>query len=89
MPGTIDATDYDLFDYQNYDQEPLSLEEASRKASEMRRKDTQNVYRILPADHDMNGFYVTSVPVEVLRAELESKLLVHWARFVSAAKRLK
>ena len=36
MSGTVDATDYEHFDYRLYDQEPLQLEEAIKKAAESR-----------------------------------------------------
>jgi len=78
MPGTTDAPEYDLFDYKDYDQAPLSLEDAMKKASDLRRKDPNQIHRIVPADRGITTFQIDSVPAAEAYADLLSKLMRLW-----------
>jgi Ser-tRNA(Ala) deacylase AlaX len=78
MPGTTDAPEYDLFDYKDYDQTPLSLEDAIKKASELRGNSPDKIHRVVPADRNITTFQVDSVPVTEAYADLLSKLMRRW-----------
>lgn len=80
MHGTTDAPEYDLFDYNGYDQTPLSLEDAIKKASELRHNDPGKVHRVVPADRTISTFYVDSIPAAEVYADLLSRLMAHWRR---------
>lgn len=77
MLGTTDAVEYENFDYKLYDQDPMQLDEAMRKASELRGNDTMHFHRIVPANRDKTKFKIESVSIAETQANM-------WARFVSA-----
>lgn len=88
MPSLMESTDYDVFEYKHFDEQGLALEEAVKKASQLRSSDATHFHRIIPTDSDMTSFRVESVS----RDSVYSELLNRWAellnRFVTkAAKR--
>ncbi len=76
MPGTTDSAEYEHFDYKLYDQDPMELEDAIKKASEMRGKDSKRFHRVVPANREGTKFHVDSVPVAEAQANM-------WAKFVA------
>jgi hypothetical protein len=75
--------DYESFDYKHFDEEPLKLDEAAKKAAELRRQDLRNVYRIVPTDSEMNGFRVEKTPREQLFVDFLSVIARSYIRFFS------
>jgi hypothetical protein len=88
MPAT-NTSSYDRFDYRHYDEKPLALDEASRKVSEMRRKDPVAVYRIVPTDEELRGFYVDKIAPLELYAELVARLSRQWAKLLSSGSTMR
>jgi hypothetical protein len=70
MP-TLEAREYEHF---SYDESPLTLDEAVKKASELRKNDAENFYRIEPANEDKTSFKVTKVPVASVYAGLVARV---------------
>jgi len=89
MPSLMESTDYDLFEYRHADEPALALDEAVKRAAQLRSSDAAHFHRIVPVDSDMTSFRVESIS----RAAVYSELLSRWSellnRFVSkaAAKR--
>ena len=81
MPTYTHQSDYDLFDY-DYENPGLPLDEAIKKASELRAKAAGNiVYRIVPTDTKATDFRVIAVAREEIFVNFVNKF-THWvARF--------
>jgi hypothetical protein len=79
MP-TLDALDYERFSYDEASVPPLALEEAVKKASELRKGDSANFYRIEPADVTGMGFRIQKVPVASVYAEFVSRFMRRFVR---------
>lgn len=84
------ATDYERFSYENFDESPLTLEEAVRKANILRSHDSQHVYRVVPFDDELKGFYVESASKTELYANFLSRILKAWGDlFASKSMRVR
>jgi hypothetical protein len=81
MPGTTDAPEYEQFDYKDYDQTPLSLEDAIKRASELRRDDPSRIHRVVPADRNTVTFHVDSTAAVEVYADLISRITGRWIRW--------
>jgi uncharacterized iron-regulated membrane protein len=68
MP-TLEALDYERFSYDEANENPLTLDEAVKKAKALRRKDAANFYRIKHTDEGGTSFVVTKVPVSSVYAD--------------------
>jgi hypothetical protein len=79
MP-TLEAQEYERF---RYDEPALTLEEAVKKASDLRRKDSANFYRVENTDESRTAFVVTKVPVSSVYAEFLARV----AKIVGRSKR--
>jgi len=74
-------TDYDLFDY-DYSNPPLPLDEAMKKAAELRAKSGGSVfYRIVPVDSKETGFRVVSVQSQEAVNDFMSRFSQWMSRF--------
>ncbi len=82
MPA-IDASSYDLFDLNHYDEESLSLYEASERAAQMRRDGPARIHRVVQADVSGERFHVESIYPLELYVELAGKLNARWAKILS------
>jgi hypothetical protein len=71
MPPTI--SEYETFDYAHFDDLGLSLDEAVKKAAQLRSFDPKHFHRIMPVDSNMSSFRVESVPVDVAYSEAMSR----------------
>jgi hypothetical protein len=71
MTPTLEIQDYEHF---RYDESPLTLDEAVKKAGELRKKDSENFYRIEPANQDGTTFTVKKVSAASLYAELVARM---------------
>ena len=84
MP-TLDATEYERFSYDEPSRAPLSLDEAVKKARELRASDASrnNFYRIEYADDSHMSFQVTTVPAASVYADFTARISQALARFWS------
>lgn len=73
----LEAQDYEHF---SYDESSLTLDEAVAKASELRKKDAENFYRIEPANEGKTSFKVTKVPAASVYAGLVARVAKLMAR---------
>jgi hypothetical protein len=81
MP-TLEAREYEQFSYDEANQHSLSLDDAVRKAMDLRRKDSTNFYRVVPADESGNAFTVTPVPVASIYADFMARVAKIAGRYV-------
>jgi hypothetical protein len=70
MPA-LEIQDYEHF---SYDEPSLTLDEAVRKSSELRKKDGNNFYRIVPVNDSATTFAVKKVPVSEVYADLAARV---------------
>jgi len=75
----LERSEYEHFSLDDPGQHGLTLEEAVRKASELRRKDSSNFYRVEFADENHTTFRVTVVPA----SSVYSQLMNHVSRLVA------
>ncbi|MGB6742632.1 MAG: hypothetical protein WBE38_03160 [Terracidiphilus sp.] len=85
MP-TLEATEYERFNFDEADQHALTLDEAVRKANELRKKDSANYYRIEMADESHMTFTVTKVPVASVYADFMARIAKALGRYVVRTK---
>ena len=79
MPGT-DTVSYDHFDLRHYDEEPLTLDEASDRAAKMRKQQPEKIHRVAAANVEGDRFHVDSLSPLELYAEFLCRLSARWAR---------
>ena len=73
MP-TLETLDYERFSYDEANQQPLSLDEAIKKASELRRSDKSHFYRIEFADDSNSNFRINKVAVSSVYSDFLSRV---------------
>lgn len=73
MP-VLESLDYDKFRYDEATQFPLTLDEAVKKAAELRRNDQSSFYRIEPVNEADNNFVIKKVPVGTVYAEFIARV---------------
>lgn len=73
MSGTTDTLDYDNFDYKLYDQDPMQLEQALKKATDLNKEDPKSFHRIVPANEEKTTFKIETVSVEEVQSNLWNK----------------
>ena len=73
MP-VLETLEYDKFHYDEANQSSLTLDEAVKKASELRRSDQSSFYRIEPVSEADNNFVVTKVPVGSVYTEFVARV---------------
>lgn len=83
MPSLLESTDYELFDYRHVEDRPLALEEAVKKAASLRATDRSHFHRLIPADSELNTFWVKSVSREEAYAEHANRANSLVIRFLS------
>ena len=81
------ATEYEAFQYKQFDEPPLSLEQATEKASHLRRFDSKHVYRVVPIDAEMSGFRIDEMPIQAAYSEVWMRLCKHFLRYISPSFR--
>ena len=81
MPA-LEATEYERFSFDEPGQHALTLEEAVKKAKDLRKKDAANFYRIEVADENHMTFTVTKVPVASVYADFIAKMAKLMGRYV-------
>ena len=65
---TLEGTEYDRFTIDDPEQKALTLDEAVRKAHELRKGDSKNFYRVEIADEASGTFRVKKVDASSLYA---------------------
>ena len=75
----VESQDYDTFQFKHFDEEPLSLEEATRKAAQLHATNAGHFHRIVPVDPAMTGFRVESV----LPASVYAEILNRWTALMN------
>ncbi|MFZ0393300.1 MAG: hypothetical protein WCF17_11665 [Terracidiphilus sp.] len=86
MP-TLEGTDYDRFSIEDMGQQPLTLEEAVRKAKELRQGDPTNFYRVEIADEANMTFKVKKVDASSVYAEFMGRVTNLMGRYVLRSRR--
>lgn len=76
------VSEYETFEYRLFEDAPLSLEDAIKKADQLRGADATRFHRVVPTDSNMVLFHVDSVSREHLYAELLSRWSNMLNRFV-------
>lgn len=74
MP-TLESLEYERF---SYDESALTLDEAVKKASDLRKKDSESFYRVEPAG---DGFTVKKVSMSSVYAEFLARAVKLTRRF--------
>ena len=85
MRCLMESRDYDLFDYRDFDEQPLSLQEATRRAASLRAANHSSVFRVVPVDSEMSAFRVLSTPVEQAYAQFLCRIAGAWGRIARGA----
>jgi hypothetical protein len=73
MP-TLEAQDFERFSYDEANHDLLTLDEAVRKAADLRHNDSTNFYRVEYADDRHSAFTVTKVPVASVYADFVARV---------------
>jgi hypothetical protein len=73
MP-TLDSIDYERFSIDEASNPAMTLDEAVRKAREMRASDTTCFYRVEAIDQSANSFRVEKVPIAAAYADFISRI---------------
>lgn len=85
MP-TLEATEYERFNFDESDRHALTLDDAVKKAKELRKKDSANFYRVELADEGHMSFTVTKVPMSSVYADFMARIAKALGRYVVRAK---
>lgn len=86
MPLTLESTDYERFSMDEAPQTGLTLEEAIKKAREMRAGDSSNFYRIEAVDQNTNSFRVEKIPVGAVYTDIVSRMVKRMFRYSRSHK---
>jgi hypothetical protein len=84
MP-VLDSTDYERFSYDEPNGSSLTLDDAVKKARELRRADQGNFYRVQVVDQNANSFRVQKVPVGVAYTDFLARLAKTMTRYARVA----
>ncbi len=82
----LEATEYERFSFDEAGQHALTLDEAVRKARDLRKNDAANFYRIQVADENHATFTVTKVPVASVYADFMARMAKLVGRYVVRAR---
>jgi hypothetical protein len=77
---TVEAQDYERFTYDDPNGPPLALDEAVKKATELRRTDPKNFYRVEATDSNATGFRIEKVSVASVYAEFIARFAQRFVR---------
>jgi hypothetical protein len=86
MP-TLESLDYERFSIDDADSKSLTLDEAVKKSSDLRRDDKEHFYRVLPIDDKAISFRVEKVPVAAVYAEFLARITKKFGRYVRVASK--
>jgi hypothetical protein len=86
MPMLDAAVEYDHFSYDESSSRPLSLDEAVKKAAELRKADSANFYRVEATDVTATGFRVEKVSVASVYADFVSRFAQRFMRHAVSRK---
>ena len=83
----LEALDYEHFSYNEATEQSLSLDDAVKKAAELRRADPTYCYRISAVDDSFNVFIVKKVPVASVYAEFIARVTKTMGRYLSWSRK--
>lgn len=81
MP-TLEAVEYEHFDFSEPDVRPLGLDEAIRRATELKAKESRKFYRVEPVNASGTGFRVKEVSSGQLYAEFMERISHTMGRYM-------
>ena len=76
-------TEFDRFDYRNFDAKKLSLAKAVEEVNRLGKVDPEFIYRVVAADEDLSGFTVEKVPTIQLYFDFMANVINRYAHFLS------
>jgi hypothetical protein len=79
---TLEGTEYDRFRIDDLEQKALTLDEAAKKASELRKGDSKNFYRVEIADEASGTFRVKKVDTSEVYAGFLGRVANIMGRYV-------
>lgn len=82
---TFESTDYERFSYDE-GESTLTLEQAIKKAADLRRGDAEHFYRVKARDQNANEFHVEKVPKTSAYTEFLSRLMKNAVRHTRAVR---
>jgi hypothetical protein len=82
MPSLLESTDYESFTLKDWDSEPVSLDEAIKKADALRSAG-KTFCRVVPVDPAMSGFRVEVVTPDEVRERFYSRFAAFRAKWLS------
>ena len=82
MPTLEAAQEYERFSYDDGNERALTLDEAVKRARELKRSDSTNFYRIVPTDDGCIAFKVESVPVSSVYADFMARVAKTAGRYI-------
>jgi hypothetical protein len=82
MPSLLESIDYESFTLKDWDSEPLSLDEAMKKAASL-RVTGKTFCRVVPVDSEMSGFRVEVLTPEEVRERFYSRFAAFRAKWLS------
>ena len=77
-------SEFDRFDYRYYDEEPLRLDQAAKKADQLSAEDPNSFYRVVPTDDRLSGFRIEKIPTVQLYFDFIADMTQKYARFLSS-----
>lgn len=84
MPNTIQTSAYEMFDFKQPEEKPLSLGEAIEEVSRRRAAgDRMYVYRLVETGRGRRRFRIVVVPREKAETELLERISKRWVRLLS------
>jgi hypothetical protein len=81
MP-TLDTLEYERFSLDQADQTPLPLDEAVKKAAELRKSDPANFYRVEYANENHTDFVVLKIEASTVYADFFARMAKLFGRMV-------
>jgi len=75
------VAEYDVFQYKHFDEPVLSLDEATKKAAELRQSDSQHVYRVVASDPTLSGFIIEKLSLQEAYGDALARIMGHMYRW--------
>ncbi len=78
--ATVEAQDYERFTYDDPNGRPLALDEAIKKAIELRRADPKNFYRVESTDMNTTAFRIQKISIDSVYADFATRFAKKFVR---------
>ena len=76
-------TEFDRFNYRNFDAKKLSLAKAVEEANRLGKVDPEFIYRVVATDEDLSGFTVERLPAARIYFDFITNVVNRYAHFLS------